>query len=63
MVKTALLWLIGNDGTFKRVFKNEDGIILQPLNPNYSPLVFTNEQIENLPVRIIGKVVELRRKK
>ena len=29
----------GNDGTFKRVFKNENGIILQPLNPSYSPMV------------------------
>lgn len=53
----------GNDGTFKRVFKNENGIILQPLNPSYSPQVYTNEQIENLPVRIIGIVEEIRRKK
>ena len=53
----------GNDGTFKRVFKNENGIILQPLNPSYSPMVYTNEQIENLPVRIIGVVEEFRRKK
>ena len=53
----------GNDGTFKRVFKNETGIILQPLNPEYQPLIYTNEQIKSLPVRVIGKVVELRRKK
>lgn len=53
----------GNDGTFKRVFKNENGIILQPLNNAYQPLIYTNEQIENLPVRIIGVVDEIRRKK
>lgn len=53
----------GNDGTFKRVFKNENGIILQPLNPSYIPMSYTNEQIENLPVRIIGIVEEIRRKK
>lgn len=53
----------GNDGTFKRVFKNETGIILQPLNPEYQPLIYTNEQIKSLPVMVIGKVVELRRKK
>ena len=53
----------GNDGTFKRVFKNESGIILQPINSQYSPMIYTNEQIERLPVKIIGKVVELRRKK
>ena len=51
------------NGTFKKVLKNENGIILQPLNPEYQPMVYTNEQIEQLPVRIIGKVVELRRKK
>lgn len=53
----------GNDGTFKRVFKNENGIILQPLNNEFQPMVYSNEQIKNLPVRVIGKVVELRRKK
>ena len=59
----CVVMINGNDGTFKRVFKNENGIILQPLNPEYSPLVFTNEQIENLPVKIIGTVEEIRRKK
>jgi repressor LexA len=53
----------GNDGTFKKVLKNENGIILQPLNPSYEPMVYTNEQIETLPIKIIGKVVEMRRKK
>ena len=53
----------GNDGTFKRVFKNETGIILQPLNSEFQPLIYTNEQIKSLPVKVIGRVVELRRKK
>lgn len=52
----------GNDATFKKVIKNENGIILQPLNPSFAPLVYTNEDIKKLPVRILGKVVELRRK-
>lgn len=52
----------GNDGTFKRVIKNENGIILQPLNPEYEPTIFSNKEIIEKPVRIIGKVVELRRK-
>lgn len=59
----AVVMVNGNDGTFKRVFKNENGIILQPLNPEFQPMVYTNEQIEKLPIRVIGKVVELRRKK
>lgn len=53
----------GNDGTFKRVFKNENGIILQPLNPQFQPMIYSNGQIEKMPIKIIGKVVELRRKK
>lgn len=52
----------GNDGTFKRVVKNENGIILQPLNPEYQPMVYTNQQIQELPVRIIGIAREIRRK-
>ncbi len=59
----CIVMVNGSDGTFKRVIKNENGIILQPLNPEYQPIIYTNEQIEQLPVRIIGKVVELRRKK
>lgn len=53
----------GSDGTFKKVIKNENGIILQPINSEFQPMFYTNEQIQNLPVRILGKVVELRRKK
>ena len=63
----------GNDGTFKKVIKDEKTktIKLQPINtqldangiPLYEPITYTKEQIEQLPVRVIGKVVELRRKK
>ena len=53
----------GDDGTFKRVFKTENGIRLQPLNNQYEPLIYSNEQIEKLPVKILGVVVEFRRKK
>lgn len=53
----------GDEGTFKRVRKNENGITLQPLNAKYDPITFTNEQIENLPVKVIGIVEEIRRKK
>lgn len=53
----------GYDATFKKVIKKESGIILQPLNPQYEPIIYTNEDIEKLPVRILGIVVELRRTK
>ena len=53
----------GQEGTFKRVFKNKNGIILQPLNNAYTPISYTNKEIEELPVRILGVVEEIRRKK
>ncbi len=52
----------GDDATFKRVRINEKGITLQPLNPKYDPYVYNNEDVLNLPVRIIGVATELRRK-
>lgn len=52
----------GNDATFKRVRLSEKGVTLQPLNPKYDPKVFSNEDVMNLPVRVIGVAVELRRK-
>ena len=59
----CVVMINGFDGTFKRVFKNEQGIVLQPLNNKYSPMVYSNEDIQNLPVRILGVVEEIRRKK
>ncbi len=63
----------GNEGTFKRVFKNSETktITLQPLNMQrdengnllYEPMTYTEEQIEQLPIKILGVFEELRRKK
>lgn len=50
----------GEDATVKKLLKRKDGITLQPLNPNYEPLFFSAEERENIPVKIIGKVVEIR---
>ena len=53
----------GGDATFKRVVRQKNGIMLKPLNPNYETLFYTNEEIDQLPVRIIGVFKELRRRK
>ncbi len=37
-------------------------IALLSLNPKYEPMVYTEKEIEEMPVRIIGKVVEIRGK-
>lgn len=53
----------GNDATCKRLTKYAGGISLVSLNSaKYEPMVFSNQEIEEKPVRIIGKVVELRGK-
>lgn len=52
----------GNDATCKRLRKYRDGIELVSNNPIYKPMFFSNEEIISKPVKIIGKVVELRGK-
>ena len=52
----------GDDATCKRLMKYEGGISLISLNSKYTPMMFTEQDIINKPVKIIGKVVELRGK-
>lgn len=52
----------GCDATCKRLKKYADGIALLSTNPAFEPMYFSEEEIKNKPVRIIGKVVELRAK-
>jgi repressor LexA len=48
--------------TVKKVKKLQDGIVLMPKNPAFEPVYFSNEQVRTLPVTIIGKVLEIRRR-
>ena len=52
----------GDDATCKRLKKYAEGIMLLSTNSAYEPIVFTNQDIIELPVKILGKVVELRAK-
>lgn len=58
----AVVSVNGDDATCKKIVKTEGGVILQPLNPDYDPLFYSDEEIVTLPVRILGRVVEVRRK-
>lgn len=60
--ETAIVIVNGGEATCKRVKKTPDGITLLSINPDYDPVFYSNKQIEQLPVRIFGKVVELRGK-
>lgn len=51
----------GDDATFKKVTKTDAGIMLQPLNPDFETKFYTNEQIDSLPITIIGVLKQIRR--
>lgn len=58
----AIVCVNGDEATCKKVMKHENGISLVPLNTKYEPMFYTAEEANTKPVRIIGKVVELRGK-
>lgn len=58
----AVVLVNGNDATVKKLIKKDTSILLVSENSAYEPMMFSKSEIESLPVTIIGKVVELRRK-
>ena len=58
----AVVLVNGNDATVKKLIKKDTSILLVSENSAYEPMVYSKKEIETLPVTIIGKVVELRRK-
>lgn len=58
----AIVLVNGDEATIKQVKKVNGGIMLYGFNPDvYEPHFYSNQQIEELPVRILGKVIESRR--
>ena len=51
----------GDEATIKKGRKNDTSIVLQPFNPNYEPLIFTNDEMKSIPVTIVGIVKQLKR--
>ncbi len=58
----AVVCVNGSDATCKQIKKHDNGISLIPLNPSHEIKFYTKEEIETLPITIMGKVVELRGK-
>lgn len=58
----AVVMVNGDEATCKKIKKTPEGVMLIAINPAYEPQFYSNRQIEELPVRVIGKVVELRAK-
>lgn len=60
--KIAVVLVNGDEATIKKIRKDETGITLIPFNPMYPKIHYTNEDIQNKPVIIVGVFKELRRK-
>ena len=59
----AVVQLANLDVTLKKIKREPNGIWFIGYNKDvYPPRFFTNEEIKSLPIAIIGKVMELRRK-
>ncbi len=58
----AIVFVNGDEATIKQVKKVDGGIMLYGFNSDvYAPHFYSNQQIEALPVQILGKVIESRR--
>lgn len=52
----CVILINGEEATIKKVYKGTTGIKLQAVNPYYPPRIFTEEEIRDLPVKVIGVV-------
>lgn len=60
---TAIVLVNGDEATIKRVKKSPEGVTLIANNVAvYEPHFYSNAEIATLPVRFLGKVIELRGK-
>ena len=58
----SIVCVNGDEATCKKLIKHKDGISLVSLNSKYEPMYYSKKDILNKPIRIIGRVVELRRR-
>ena len=47
--------IIDDEATLKRFYREGNKVTLMPCNPRFSPLVYTNEELNN--IIIVGKAV------
>lgn len=59
---TVIVLINGDEATCKKLEKTSNGIMLISTNTKYSPMFFSHEEINELPIVILGKVVENRQK-
>lgn len=58
----AVVLINGDEATLKKVKKDPNGLFLYAFNQAvYEPHFYSNNDVETLPVRIVGRVIENRR--
>lgn len=57
--QVAVILVNGDEATVKEIKLTDSGMMLIPYNSKYSPTFFTKEEIQQKPVKIIGRVVRL----
>lgn len=60
--KDCAVMVNGDDATFKQVLLNEQGLVLRPYNNAYDIMMYSNDDIEKLPIKIVGIAREKRTK-
>ena len=58
----AIVCVNGESATCKRLKRYETELCLIPINSDYETLRFTPQEVQSLPVTILGRVIEIRRK-
>lgn len=58
--KDVAVMINHTESTFKKIHVNEQGIVLQPYNSAYDFMMFSKEQVEQLPIKVVGVAVEKR---
>ena len=60
--KDVAIMINGTESTFKKLLVNEQGIVLQPYNTGYDIMMFSIEDVEQLPIKVVGIAREKRTK-
>ncbi|MFW5540752.1 MAG: LexA family protein [Segatella copri] len=51
----------GTDAALKNVIQNKYSVVLQPLNPDFEPLVFSDSAVDQPSLEVIGVAKEIQR--
>ena len=56
--KDCAVMINHTESTFKKLLINEHGIILQPYNTNYDVMIYSEEDVNALPITVLGVAIK-----